>query len=56
MDYIPQHWLGTALEERLLEVWSKRRYRLRMIAEGRWDYLHSGTYGACRSVYYRTHE
>ena len=35
---------------RFNEVWSRRKYRLRMIAEGRWN--HPSLAGACRANYW----
>lgn len=49
LHYIPSHW-PPALQERVEEAWSRRRYRLRMIAEGRWSSRHAA--GACHAVYY----
>lgn len=55
LHYIPARWPGS-LKNRVEECWSRRRYRLRMVAEGRWDYLRFDTrcmvYGAIRAVYY----
>src|SRR4051812_29040225 len=67
LDYIPAHWSGTPREIRIRNCWDRRRYRLRQVREGRWDYLrfyppgtprkdwHMG-YGAVRRVYHREWE